>query len=55
MQQQTEIAIKQGLCFSPLRLYGTSDRAEVSVNATTNGNRWERGLGCEQDGLKFPN
>jgi hypothetical protein len=24
----------------------------VSLNAKANGNRWERGLGCERDGLQ---
>jgi len=38
--------------FTPLRLRETSGWPDVSLNAKTNGNRWERSLGCERDGLK---
>ena len=42
------------LRFSPIRLCGTSGRPDVSINAKTNGNRWERRLACGRAGLKPP-
>jgi hypothetical protein len=35
-----------------LRLRETSDRSNVSLNVKTNGNRRERSLDCQRDGLK---